>query len=207
MHGQTQMKSKSVFVYYHRRSIHEVARLSALGTGRLYPQVIFLVRISVTRWVDPSVGRVPSSWIEPATFWLLAQCLNQLRYSAPRYACQYSKINVPPCFIKHDAKKGPFLRWKVSLAFAAAVLAVRANIWGKPSRGICEILVHKIRSSNTDSAFIDLSATLSRQIIWVIKVNQLHSCARPYKEISCGATVRGQVSQVFCVLTTQQAGL
>ena len=40
-----------------------------------------------------------------------------------------------------------------------------------------------------------------------VKVNQLHSCARPYKETSCGATVRAQVSQVFCFLTTQQAML
>jgi len=64
-----------------------VVRLSALGIGRLYPQKMLLVLISVGGWVDPRAlvrsegfyvneNFMTQSGIEPATFRFLEQRLN-----------------------------------------------------------------------------------------------------------------------------------
>jgi len=87
--------SKSLRLPDFKKSAHEGCKVVSPTHQPPSPQEIFLVLISVRGWVDPRAivrleglyqwtNPMTASGIEPTTFRLVAQCLNQLRYRVSR---------------------------------------------------------------------------------------------------------------------------
>jgi hypothetical protein len=76
-----------------RQSAHEGGKVVSPTHRPPLPQEIFLVLISVRGWFEPRTIvrpeglcelRIPPSWIDPASFRFVTQCLNQLLHRVPR---------------------------------------------------------------------------------------------------------------------------
>ena len=115
----------------------KVVRLSALHTDRLYPSGNNSGTRLFFKLIRPqghsAVGRITSvKKIEPATFRLLAQCLNQPRWRVLQFKLVGQQTNNP-----------------LSQGFSNPLGIIYQNIifdnidyvwtWGVPSRSVCEI--------------------------------------------------------------------
>jgi hypothetical protein len=98
-----------------------IVRLSALSTGRFYPMKYswysFLLELSQPQKHSAAGSIVPMSpsGIGPATVWLVAQCLKQLRHRVPN--CYVISVNIYQYTYIYNAKDCMFLN-KHSIQFS-----------------------------------------------------------------------------------------
>jgi hypothetical protein len=84
-----------------RQSAHEGGKLVGPMQGRLNPpqEPLVLIYFSLNRNQGPSAaGWITGTSIEPTNFWLVAQCLNQLRHRASHSSSAVDIIYSTKCF-------------------------------------------------------------------------------------------------------------
>ena len=151
-----------------RQSAHEGGKVvSRTHRPPLPPQEIFLIIISVRGWVDlrghSAAGWImsiamKSSRIEPATFRLIAQCLNQLRHHVPRVT--EGRIGL---YRPHSTARWQFTNFFILIPLSRVPGRLA---WSCPGNKFADLIVTEILTLAPSQKCVELSSAWTK-ILWM----------------------------------------